>query len=492
MPDHRPLHRGASSPAPRCELYYGGRPQEPQSGRYLPTLNPATGETLSRVAAAAAADVDAAVRTAHRAFPDWRSLKPTERAALLMAAARKLREHVEDLAMLDALNSGNPIAEMVRDVESGAATLDYFAGLASAVKGETIPMGSASFNYTLREPLGVVARILAYNHPLMFAAMKIAAPLAAGNTVVLKPADQTPLSALRMAELLSEILPAGVLSVLPGDKECGQALAAHRLVQKISLIGSVPTAKAIMRMAAETLKPVLFELGGKNALILYPDADVDKAIAGAVTGMNFTWAGQSCGSTSRVFVHASIHDRVLEEIVRSIGKRHKPGLPTDRATTMGPLVSQAHRDRVLGYIEAGVKEGARLVTGGKPPDDKRLADGFFLEPTVFADVTQDMRIAREEIFGPVLAVLKWTDEDDLFEQVNAVDYGLTASIWTRDLVTAHRAAVRVQAGYVWINNVTQHFIGAPFGGYKQSGIGREESFDELLEFTQLKNVNIPL
>jgi betaine-aldehyde dehydrogenase len=322
--------------------------------------------------------------------------------------------------------------------------------------------------------------------------MKIAAPLAAGNTVVLKPADQTPLSALRMAELLFGILPAGVLSVLPGDKDCGQALAAHRLVQKISLIGSVPTAKAIMRTAAETLKPVLFELGGKNALILYPDADVDKGIAGAVTGMNFTWAGQSCGSTSRAFVHASIHDRVLEGIVRSIGKRHKPGLPTDRATTMGPLVSQAHRDRVLGYIEAGVKEGARLVTGGKPPDDKRLADGFFLEPTVFADVTHDMRIAREEIFGPVLTVLKWTDEDELFEQVNAVDYGLTASIWTRDLVTAHRAAARVQAGYVWINNVTQHFIGAPFGGYKQSGIGREESFDELLEFTQVKNVNIPL
>ena len=487
MPDPRQF-----CSTPQHELHYGGRWQSPKAQKYLETINPATGESLGRVAAAGAADVDAAVRAAHLAYADWKSLKPAQRASMLRAAASTLRDHAEELAMIDSLNSGNPVAEMVRDVESGAAAIEYFAGLAAAIKGETIPMGRENLNYTLREPLGVVARIAAYNHPLMFAAMKIGAPLAAGNTVIIKPADQTPLSALRMAELLCGIFPAGVLNVLPGDRECGQALAAHPLVRKVSLIGSVQTAKAIMRTAAETLKPVLFELGGKNALILYPDADLDKAIAGAVTGMNFTWAGQSCGSTSRAFVHASIHDRVLEEIVRLVEARHKPGLPTDRSTTMGPLVSRAQREKVLGYIEAGKKEGARLVTGGKPPQDRRLSGGFFVEPTVFADVTANMRIAREEIFGPVLSVLKWTDEDELFEQVNAVDYGLTASIWTRDLVTAHRAAARVQAGYVWINNVTQHFMGAPFGGFKQSGIGREESFDELLEFTQIKNVNIPL
>jgi betaine-aldehyde dehydrogenase len=237
---------------------------------------------------------------------------------------------------------------------------------------------------------------------------------------------------------------------------------------------------------------VLLELGGKNALIAYPGVDIDKLVAGAVAGMNFTWAGQSCGSTSRVFLHESIHDQVLDGMVRRVREKHKPGIPTDWSTTMGPLVSRAQFEKVMAYIESGKEDGARLVTGGKQPDDPKLAQGFFVEPTIFADVTSDMRIAREEIFGPVLSVLKWTDEDELFRQVNATEYGLTASIWTRDLVTAHRAASRVQAGYVWINNISAHFLGVPFGGYKESGVGREESVEELLEFTQIKNVNIKL
>jgi betaine-aldehyde dehydrogenase len=247
-----------------------------------------------------------------------------------------------------------------------------------------------------------------------------------------------------------------------------------------------------MRAAADTLKPVLLELGGKNALIAYPDADIAKVADGVVRGMNFTWAGQSCGSTSRAFLHAAIHDEVLDSVKQLIAQRHKPGIPTDWATTMGPLVSRAQFDKVMGFIQSALAEGARLVTGGKRPSDPKLAKGFFIEPTVFADVTPVMRIAREEVFGPVLAVFKWEDEDELFRQVNAVDYGLTASIWTRDLVTAHRAAGRVQAGFVWINNASMHFLGAPFGGYKQSGIGREESIDELFEFTQTKNVNVKL
>ena len=485
------LSPAAVMPA-RCDLFYGGEWHAPLSGRYVDTLNPARDEALARVADGDAADADAAVRAAQQAFEGWRRLAPLERAAIMKRAAAILRDNAEELAMLDALNTGNPVAEMVSDARVAAGSLDYFAGLVTELKGETIPMASNLLNYTVREPLGVVARIVAYNHPLMFAGAKIAAPLAAGNTVVVKAAEQAPLSALKMAELIGGVFPPGVLNVLAGGRDCGQALSTHPRVRKVTLIGSVPTGKAIMRAAADTLKPVLLELGGKNALIAYPDADVDKVIAGAVRGMNFTWAGQSCGSTSRVFLHESIHDRVLDGIVTLVAQKHRPGVPTDWSTTMGPLVSRAQFEKVLRYIAWGKDDGARLVTGGGQPQDPALAKGYFVEPTVFADVTSSMRIAREEIFGPVLSVFRWSDEGQLFRDVNAVEYGLTASIWTRDLRTAHQAASRVEAGYVWINNAGPHFLGAPFGGVKQSGIGREESFSELLEFTQTKNVNVNL
>jgi betaine-aldehyde dehydrogenase len=347
-------------------------------------------------------------------------------------------------------------------------------------------------NYTRREPLGVVARIVAYNHPLMFAAVKIGAPLAAGNTVIVKPPEQAPLSSLRMAELIGSVFPPGVLNVLPGGKACGQALSTHPQIAKVTLIGSVPTGKAIMRSAADTLKPVLLELGGKNALIVYPDADLDQVVTGAVKGMNFTWAGQSCGSTSRMFLHESVYDQVLPRVIQRIQEQHKPGIPIDFATTMGPVVSQAQLDKVLHYIEVGKQDGAKLLLGGKRCTEAHLKDGYFVEPTVFGDVKPGMRLAQEEVFGPILSVFRWSDENQLFDAVNGVDYGLTCSIWTRDLKTAHRAAARAQAGYVWINNASQHFFAAPFGGYKQSGIGREECFEELLEFTQIKNINVTL
>jgi betaine-aldehyde dehydrogenase len=485
------LSPSAVMPAHR-DLYFAGEWQAPRSGRYVETINPASGEAIIEVADAGADDAVAAIQAAHEAFEGWRRLKPLERAGMLREAAGRLRANAEELAMLDALNTGNPVAEMVHDAHIAATGLEYFAGLVTELKGETIPMGEGNLNYTLREPLGVVARIVAYNHPLMFAAMKIGAPLATGNTIVVKTAEQAPLSGLKMAELIGDVFPPGVLNVLAGGKECGQVLSSHPLVRKVTLIGSIPTGKAIMRAAADTLKGVLLELGGKNALIAYPDVDLDKLVAGAVAGMNFTWAGQSCGSTSRVFLHESIHDQVLDGMVRRVREKHKPGIPTDWSTTMGPLVSRAQFDKVMSYVASGKEEGARLVTGGRQPDDPRLAGGFFVEPTIFADVSPEMRIAREEIFGPVLSVLKWSDEDELFRQVNDTEYGLTASIWTRDLVTAHRAASRVQAGYVWINNISSHFLGVPFGGTKQSGIGREESFEELLEFTQTKNVNVKL
>jgi betaine-aldehyde dehydrogenase len=380
---------------------------------------------------------------------------------------------------------------MTSDAMIAAAQLDFFAGLVTEMKGASIPMGPDVVNFSVREPIGVVARIVPFNHPFMFAAGKSAAPLAAGNSIVMKPPDQAPLSALRLAELVDGLLPAGVFNVVPGDRETGAALASHAGVGMVAIIGSVAAGRAVMRAASATVKPLLLELGGKNALIAYADADPDEVAAAAVGGMNFTWCGQSCGSTSRAFVHAAIYDTVLER-VKSRVAAFKPGLATDAATTMGAIVSAAQLDRVLSYIEAARQEGARLLHGGKRPSDSTLDGGFFVEPTVFVDVTSAMKIAREEIFGPVLAILKWTDEASMMDDVNAVDYGLTCSIWTNELSTAHRAAMRVQAGYVWINEVGKHFLGAPFGGVKQSGFGREECLGEMLSFTQEKNIHLRL
>jgi len=472
------------------DLYYGGEWHRAHGGQAA-TLDPATGESLGECAQADAADVDAAARAAHQAFPAWRGLRPVERSGVLRGIAARLREHASELALIDAANCGNPVAEMTNDVHAACTQLEYFAGLAGEAKGETIPMGDGAVNLTVREPFGVCARIVAYNHPLMFTAAKMAAPLAAGNTVIMKPPQQAPLSAYRMMELVGDAVPPGVLNVVTGGVECGEALVAHPLIPRIALIGSVPTGRAIARTAADRLKHVTLELGGKNACIIFADADVDKAVAGAVAGMNFTWCGQSCGSTSRVFVHASIHDRVVAGILAAV-ERFRPGVPTDPATTMGALVSQAHLDKVERLIAAGRADGATLACGGVRPREPQLARGYFMPPTVFTGVAQSMRIANEEVFGPVLCVLKWTDEASMLADVNAVEYGLSCSIFTCDLATAHRCAARVDAGYVWINTTGRHFLGAPFGGYKQSGQGREECLDELLSYTQQKNVHIAL
>jgi betaine-aldehyde dehydrogenase len=479
---HLPSHR---------TLYYGGAWHEPISGRFDATLNPSTGQPLARVAVGNATDVDSAVAAATRGFAEWRAILPLERGRILRRMAEVLRKNAAELAMIDAANCGNPVREMTSDAMIAAAQLDFFAGLVTEAKGASIPMGPDVVNFSVREPIGVVARIVPFNHPFMFAAGKSAAPLAAGNSIVMKPPDQAPLSALRLAELVDGLLPAGVFNVVPGDRETGAALASHPGVGMVAIIGSVAAGRAVMRAASATVKPLLLELGGKNALIAYADADPDEVAAAAVGGMNFTWCGQSCGSTSRAFVHAAIYDAVLER-VKSRVAAFKPGLATDAATTMGAIVSAAQLDRVLSYIAAARQDGARLLHGGKRPSDSTLDGGFFVEPTVFVDVTSAMKIAREEIFGPVLAILKWTDEASMMDDVNAVDYGLTCSIWTNELSTAHRAAMRVQAGYIWINEVGKHFLGAPFGGVKQSGFGREECLGEMLSFTQEKNIHLRL
>ena len=471
--------------------YYDGKWHEPKAGRYLDTPNPGTGESLGKFADSTAADVDAAVAAAKHAYKEWRRVPPLERARMLKKIAEVLRNNAGELAMIDAADCGNPVAEMIRDATIAAAQVDFFAGLVTEMKGASIPMGPDALNFSVREPLGVVGRIFPFNHPFMFCAGKAAAPLAAGNTVVIKPPEQAPLSSLRLAELIDGLLPPGVFNVVPGGKEVGAALASHKDIAKIALIGSVPTGKAVMRAAADTLKGVLLELGGKNALIAFPDADPEMVAGALIGGMNFTWCGQSCGSTSRAFVHEKIHDAVLDRVKVKI-KHYKPGIPTDPATTMGAIISKVQFDRVMSYIESAKSEGARLIYGGGRPADPALAKGLYIEPTVFADVKPSMRIAREEIFGPVVGVFKWNDEAAMLAQVNAVEYGLTASIWTNDLVTAHRTAAAVEAGFIWINDVSKHFLGAPFGGFKQSGIGREECIEELMAFTQEKNIHVNL
>lgn len=472
------------------DLYYAGAWHKPQGG-YLDTVNPGTGESLGPCAEANTADINAAVAAAHQAFPQWSRTKPADRAVMLRKVAAILRANATELAMLDAINCGNPVAEMTRDVLAAAAQFDFFAGLVTELKGDTMPMGDGVVNLSVREPFGVVGRIVAYNHPLMFTAAKSAAPLAAGNTVIMKPPYQAPLSAYRFMELIDGIFPPGVLSIMSGGTECGSALVAHPDVPYVSLIGSVPTGRAVAKSAADRLKHVSLELGGKNPCIVYPDADIERAITGAVAGMNFTWCGQSCGSTSRLFLHESIHDEVVAGLLKKIG-HYKPGIPTDPATTMGAIVSHAQQQKILGYIDLGIKEGATLACGGKVPSEPELQGGFYVEPTVFTGVSQDMRIANEEVFGPVLSVIKWNDEEAMLEQVNRVEYGLTAAIFTKDLAKAHRAASRVQSGFIWVNNAGPHFLGTGYGGYKQSGIGREESIEELLAFTQSKNINITL
>ena len=472
--------------------YYGGAWHASANGEEMTVGSPATGESLGVASVAGAEDVDRAVRAAQAGYERWRDTPAQERAACIRRAIAAMRAHADELAWIDAVDTGNPFNAMLFDVEISAGYMEYFAGLVTEMKGVTIPIAPNVLNYTLREPLGVVARIGAFNHPLLFVAGKCGAPLAAGNALIVKPADQTPLSALRLAELWEGIFPPGVFNVVNGGREAGAALVEHRGVAKIGFIGSVAAGRAVMQAAGKSLKALTLELGGKNALIACDDAGIAEVAEGVVRGMNFRYVtGQSCNSTSRVFLHEAIHDAALAEIVKRVAAL-KLGLPSDRDAEVGCLSSHAQFDKTLSYIRMGVEDGARIAQGGKRAAEARLANGFFVEPTVFADVTDDMRIAREEIFGPVVSILKWRDEADVVRRVNALDYGLTASIWTHDLDRAHRLASRVQSGYVWVNGASTHYVGVPFGGYKQSGMGREESIEELLACTQIKNVNVTL
>jgi acyl-CoA reductase-like NAD-dependent aldehyde dehydrogenase len=469
----------------------GGDLRAARCGRTLEATNPATGAILARFPRFDRHDVDDAVEAARAALPGWRATSPLDRAALVERLAGRLLEHAEELALLDVRDNGSPIREMRRDIQAGAAALRYFAGLALQLRGETIPGDHDRLDYTLREPYGVVGRIIPFNHPFMFAAGKIAAPLVAGNTVLLKPSEHTSLSALRLGELAADLFPPGVLNIVTGTgDEAGDALVTHPEVRRLAFTGSVAVGRHIQQRAAtHVVKSVTLELGGKNPLVVLPDADLESAVDGALRGMNFTWQGQSCGSTSRLLVHRSLHAELVGRLAERMDAL-RAGQPEDEAAETGAIVHRGQYDKVLGYLQLGQDEGARVVAGGGPVSDPALAGGLFVRPTLFDDVLPSSQLAQEEIFGPVLAVMPFDTYDDALRIANGVAYGLTASVFTRDLGAAHRFARDVRAGYVWINDASRHFPGTPFGGLKESGVGREEDVEELVSYTQTKNVNV--
>jgi acyl-CoA reductase-like NAD-dependent aldehyde dehydrogenase len=470
-------------------IFVGGR-WRPAESTYE-TVAPATGRPLARIASAGGGDAEAAVAVARAAAADWRLVRPTERGRLVREIAQRIRGRAEDLARLDAVDSGNPLAACRFDVRQAAELLDYAAGLALEVKGETVPTARGVLDVTIREPFGVVARITAFNHPLLFAAKALGAPLVAGNVVIIKPSPWTPLSATLLAELAADVLPPGVVSLLTGGAEVATGLARHPDVRRLSLTGSVEAGLAISRAASEvSVTTVSLELGGKNPLIALPDADPDAVAAAVVDGMNLTSsAGQSCGSTSRLLVHASLRERVVGAVAERM-ESLRLGDPLDPETQMGPLVSAGQREKSERYVAEARAAGARVVCGGERPADERLRDGWFYRPTLVEEIRPDMSIATQEIFGPVLVVLPWERIEDAIAIANGVRYGLTASIFTNDLGAALTLANKVEAGYVWVNGVSHHQLGTPFGGVKDSGTGREDSLGELLSYTQLKNVNI--
>lgn len=471
------------------QLLIGGSLVPALSGASYPDMSPVTGTVIAQIPDGGEADVTAAVAAAEAARKDWRRIVPAQRGALVREFAEVIEKHSEELALLDAIDAGIPIGKARADVALAVASMRMFASFALEMKGTTIP-ASNNIHMTVREPIGIVARIVAFNHPLMFAC-KIAAPLVAGNCVLLKAPDEAPLSSLRLGELAAEIFPPGVLSVLVGKgPTLPRAIVRHPSVRRIGFIGSESTGRAIQRDAAEVgVKDVTLELGGKNAMVVFADTDLDKAAAGAVAGMNFAWSGQSCGSNSRLLVHESIAEDLTSRIVDII-KALTVGNPLEDDCQQGPMISQAQCQKSLDYIGIAVSEGAKILFGGGRPEG--FPHGFYVSPTVLGGVRPESRIAREEVFGPVLSILTFSTEDAAIEIANDVDYGLTASVWTQDISRAHRVVGELEAGFTWINGSSRHFPNVPYGGYKNSGTGREESIEELLSYTELKSINIML
>jgi aldehyde dehydrogenase (NAD+) len=456
------------------------------SGRTFETVNPATGKVLAHVAEADAADVDRAVRSARAAFEGpWGHMRAADRGRLLLAFADAIRRAQDELVELESLDSGKPVSAIRRqDLPAVLDTLAYYAGFADKINGQVVPARTDALTYTVREPLGVVGAIVPWNFPLMIGMWKIAPALACGCTVVLKPAEITPLTALRLGELAIEAgLPPGVLNVVPGfGRIAGQALVDHPDVDKVTFTGSPGVGREILRGAAGNLKRVTLELGGKSANIIFPDADIDAAVKAAGSGIFFN-SGQVCSAGSRILAHESVYDQVVERLAARAAAT-RIGDPLRTGTAMGPVVSEVQMKRILDYIDIGVKEGARLVTGGA----RHGETGFFVSPTVFADVEPGMRIAQEEIFGPVAAVIRFSDEDEALRIANGTKYSLAAGVWSADIGRVHRFARRLKAGTVWVNTYGPTDVRLPWGGSRDSGFGREHGDAAIENFTEAKVV----
>ncbi|HWR36872.1 MAG TPA: aldehyde dehydrogenase family protein [Clostridia bacterium] len=461
------------------------------SGKPFDSINPATGEVLTQVADASIADVDRAVAAARNAFDDWagpwRRMSASERGRLLWKFADLIERNIDEVAELETLDNGKPIFESrYVDLPMVVDVFRYFAGWATKIHGETVNTSDNAFTYTVREPLGVVGAIVAWNFPLLLASWKLGPALATGCTIVLKPAERTSLSALRLGQLAVEAgFPAGVLNIVTGGPEAGKALVQHAGIDKIAFTGSTVVGKEIMRSSADTLKRITLELGGKSPNIVFADSDLDSAVKGAINGI-FYGKGEVCSAGSRLFVEQKVHDEFVEKLIAR-ARKLQPGDPLDPKTRLGAIVSEEQMKTVLRYIESGKSEGASLLTGGQRASIGN-GSGYFIEPTVFGGVKNEMKIAQEEIFGPVLATLAFDDVEQVVALANANPYGLAAAIWTRDVKKAHALSRRLRAGTVWINTYGLMDAALPFGGYKQSGFGRELGMHAIEHYTELKTV----